>query len=84
MKKPDFNLQIHLSLGLLILCFILANITKIAWIHNLGWVIYGLFFIINPVWPKSWDWKDHDKLRLGCRIAGALCILVALITRFGV
>lgn len=84
MKKLNFSQQMHISLGILILCFILASITKIAWLHNLGWIIYGLFCIINPVWPKAWDWKDHSKLRLGCRIAGVLCIVVALITRFGV
>ena len=84
MKNLSFYWQIRISLGLLLLCFVLATVTKIAWLHNLGWIIYGLFFIINPVWPKSWDWQDHRKLRLGCRIAGVLCITVALITRFGV
>ena len=80
MKKLDFKWQIRISLGLLILCFVLATATKIAWLHNLGWIIYGLMFILNPVWPKAWDWQDHDKLRLGC----LLCIVIALITRFGV
>ena len=84
MKKLDFATQIKLSLIILVLCFILASVTKIAWLHNLGWVIYGLFFIIHPCWPKAWDWQDHNKLRLGCRAAGVLCIVVALITRFGV
>ena len=84
MKKLDFKLQIRISLGLLILCFVLATVTKIAWLHNLGWIIYGLFFILNPVWPKAWDWQDHDKLQLGCRAAGVLCMVAALITRFGV
>lgn len=84
MKKLDFKWQIRISLGLLLLCFVLATATKIAWLHKLGWIIYGLMFILNPVWPKAWDWYDHDKLRLGCRIAGVLCIVWALITRFGV
>ena len=84
MKKLDFKWQMRISLGLLLLCFVLATMTKIAWLHNLGWIIYGLFCIIHPVWPKAWDWQDHDKLRLGCRAAGVLCIVIALITRFGV
>ena len=84
MKKLDFRLQIRISLIILVLCFILATVTKISWLHNLGWVIYGLFFIIHPVWPKAWDWQGHDKLRLGCRAASVFCIVVALITRYGV
>ena len=84
MNKLSFYWQIRISLGLLILCFVLATVTRTAWLHNLGWIIYGLFFIINPVWPKAWDWHEPKKLRLGCRIAGALCIFIALITRFGV
>ena len=84
MKKLDFRNQMRLCLVLLFLCFVLATVTKIAWLHNLGWIIYGLFFIINPVWPKSWEWNDTKKLRLGCRAAGVFCIVIALITRFGV
>ena len=84
MKKLDFVWQMRISLGLMVLFFVLATVTKISWLHNLAWIIYGLFFIIHPVWPKAWDWQDHGKLRLGCRIAGVLCIIIALITRFGV
>lgn len=84
MCKLTFKLQMYISLGILICSFILATCTKQSLFNNVGWVIYGLFFIVNPVWPKSWDWKDHSKLRLGCRIAGVLAILVGLLTRFGV
>ena len=45
-------------------------------------MIAGLFFVINPVWPKMWDWKDHKYLRLGSRIGGILAIVIGLITRF--
>ena len=69
---------------MLFLCFILATWTKIRYFHNLAWILYGIIWIIHPTWPKSWDWKDHDKLRLGCRIAGVIAIIVGLITRFGV
>ena len=43
-----------------------------------------LLFLVHPVWPRSWDYADLDKLRLGCRIGGGLMILAALVTRFGV
>jgi len=84
MNKLTFTTQMRLSIGILICSFVLATFTRQGLFNNLGWIIYGLFFIINPVWPKTWDWKDHSKLRLGCRIAGALAIMVGLLTRFGV
>ena len=52
MKRLTFKRQIWLSLGIAVLCFITATITKLSFIHNLGWIIYGLFFIIHPVWPE--------------------------------
>lgn len=84
MKKPTFHVQIRLSLGIGLLCYILASVVKQGLFMNAAWIIYGLFWIINPVWPQSWDWKDHSKLKLGTRIAGILAIIIGLITRFGV
>lgn len=82
MRKLTFKAQIRVSLVILIFCLILSNLTKQGIFDNIGWITYGLFFIINPVWPDSWDWQDHSKLRLGCRIAGVLAIMVGLLTRF--
>ncbi len=84
MRKLTFKMQMYISLGILICSFILATCTKQGLFSNAGWIIYGLFCIIHPVWPDAWDWKDYDKLRLGCRIAGVLSIMVGLLTRFGV
>jgi len=84
MCKLTFKVQIRVSLAILICSFVLASFTKQGLFNNFGWIAYGLFFIINPVWPESWDWKDHNRLRLGCRIAGVLAILVGLLTRFSV
>ena len=83
MKKLTFKTQIRICMGILILSFILAHITKQGVFTNIAWIVYGLFFIINPVWPAMWDHADHKKLTLGCRIGGALMILVGLFTRFG-
>jgi len=84
MKRLTFHVQIRLTIGLYFLCFILAHVFKQGWLTNVGWIIYGLFFIINPVWPQSWDWRDHNVLRRSIRIAGVLAIIIGLITRFGV
>lgn len=84
MKNLTFHVQIRLTLGIYFLCFILAHILKLGWLTNVGWIVYGLFFTLNPVWPQSWNWRDHKQLRLGSRIAGVLAIIIGLISRFGV
>lgn len=84
MKKLTFKTQIRICMSILVLSFVVAHITKRGVFTNIAWIIYGLFFIINPVWPQAWDWQDHKKLTLGCRIGGTLVILLGLITRFGV
>lgn len=84
MKKLTFKRQICLALGIMILCFIIATATKLSFIHNLGWIIYGLSFIIHPVWPESLAYADPKKMIRYCRIAGIIVIAIALITRFGV
>ena len=84
MKFTAFEKQLWLGLGVMILCFFLAEKLEAGFIHNIGWIFYGLLFLIHPVWPLSWDYKDYGKLRLGCRSAGVLAIVIGLITRFGV
>lgn len=83
MKKLSFSTQIALCIGVQVFCFILATITKLGIFSNIAFIIWGLFFIINPVWPKMVDYADHDKLKLGLRIGGVLIIILGLITRFG-
>lgn len=84
MKKLSFSAQIKICIGIQVFCFILATITKYGVFSNVAFVIFGLFFTINPVWPKMWDYADHDKLRLGSRIGGILIVILGVLTRFGV
>ena len=87
-RKEGFHEKTYLSCadsdfhGNFLLCFVIAHVTKCGIFTNLGWMIAGLFFVINPVWPKMWDRKDHRYLKLGSRIGGILAIVIGLITRF--
>lgn len=65
MKNWTFGQQFAVLLGIAVVCSILSFVTRIGWFHNLGWLLYGLLFLVHPVWPRSWDYADHDKLRLG-------------------
>ena len=49
MKKLTFKTQFRICMGVLILSFVLAHITKQGVFTNIAWIVYGLFFIINPI-----------------------------------
>lgn len=82
MKKLTFQTQFRLLVIFFILCFIACTITKQGIFNNIAWIVYGAAFLINPVWPAAWDYADHQKLTLGCRVGGILAIVIGLITRF--
>ena len=84
MKKLTYKAQMLTLIVIHALLILLSEITKVSLFNNAAWIIWGLFFIINPVWPKAWEHSNHDKMRLGCRIGGVLAIVFGLITRFGV
>lgn len=66
-----------------VILVILANILAFAFhrglFTNIAWIICGLLWIVHPVYPEQMDAK---KGRLASRLAGAVCILIGLVTRF--
>ena len=85
MKQLSFKTQIYISLAILICVFVLGQFFRMGIFHNIGWVIIGLLFFINPVWPKAVDWRSHDELKKGIRIGSVLVIIVyGFLVRYGV
>ncbi len=85
MKQIRFKTQGYISLAILVCAFFLEQVFKMGVFHNAAWIMIGLFFVINPVWPKMWDWQDHDKLKKGIRIGSVLVIIIfGFMTRYGV
>lgn len=76
LKQISFRTQGYISLAILICVFFLKQIFKMGVFHNIAWILIGLLFVVNPVWPKAVDWRDHDELRKGIRIGGVLVIIV--------
>lgn len=54
MKNWTFGQQFAVLLVVLVVCNVLSFVTRIGWFHNLGWLLYGLLFLVHPVWPRSW------------------------------
>lgn len=85
MTRMSFKTQSYISLAIVACAFLLAQFFKIGIFHNIGWILSGLLFVINPVWPKSADWQNHDDLRKGIRIGGAAVIVVfGFLIRYGI
>ena len=84
MKRVTFSFQVFSGIVLLGICFVLGQLTHNGLFLNGAWILYGVAFLIHPVWPESWAYADPVKMRRGARIGGCLCILVGLLTRFGV
>ena len=76
MKRLSFKTQIYISLAIIICVFAFEQFFKMGILHNIGWIIIGLLFMINPVWPKAVVWRNHDELKKGIRIGSVLVIIV--------
>ena len=79
-----FQRQLGLGIGGMVVCMVLAQLFQNGLFHNAAWILYGLGLVVHPVWPESWSWRGPAQLRRAARIAGAICIGVGLMTRFGV
>lgn len=85
MKQLSFKTQVYISLAIVACAFLCGQIFKTGVFHNIGWILVGLLFVINPVWPKAVDWRNHDELSKGIRIGGVLVIIVyGFLIRYGV
>ena len=85
MKQLSFKTQGYISLAIMACAFLLGQIFKMGVFHNIGFILVGLLFVVNPVWPPIWDWQDHEKLKKGIRIGSIIAVIVfGFWTRYGV
>ena len=81
MKLLTYGRQMVLGLVFLTLGHVLSWITDWSYFENLGWIAYGLLFLLHPVWLESAARSPHIKAYV--RIAGALVILIGCFLRVG-
>ena len=80
MDKLTFERQMIAGVAFLLLMQVCAYVFRRGIFINIGWVMYGLAFILHPVCPqKSAGVKNA---RLWVRIGGLVCLLVGALTRF--
>ena len=81
MRKNTFKRQVFIGLILIAVGNILALILHEGLCANIAWVLYGIVLIINPVYPERYS-NDAKKAKWGIRIAGIICVLVGVLTRY--
>ncbi len=78
MKKITFDIQCLIILILLGLAHLAAYFTKMEFLTNAAWIIGGMMFLLNPVWPASWGQSSSKRKKLESRIAGVLLIVMGI------
>ena len=79
-NQPDlFRRRLGIGIILLAGASMIGMLTKIGIFYNLAWIIYGLSFIIRPVYPANLQGVKNAELWV--RVAGGVCILIGLLVR---
>lgn len=81
MEHLTFKKQVYLGIVLIVIGNLLSFILHQGLFANIAWILYGLLFIFHPVYPVRYS-TDTQKAKLGARLAGILCILIGVLTRF--
>ena len=79
--KITFKQQVFIGIILIIAGNVLALILHKGLFANIAWILYGLILILNPVYPEKYS-NDEKRAELGSRIAGIICILAGILTRY--
>ena len=85
MKQWTFGKQIGMGMILLFASGCLAAVLYNNIFLNLAWILYGLLFVIHPVYPEPAKFRySEEGAQKIARMAGLICIAIGLITEFGV
>ena len=80
MKKLTYERQLFIGIIILFIMFICSAIFKNGLFSNIGWVIDGLLFVVNPVCPAKSEGVKN--IHLWVRLAGIIVIIIGITTHF--
>ena len=81
MKHLTYSKQMLIGILGLGVGHLLSWFTDISAFINLGWIFYGILFVVHPVWLENADRNPHIKQYV--RIAGVVVILLGLTIHTG-
>ena len=77
--KWNYKIQLIVTVGLVLVCGLLAGILNIWFLRPIGRFLAGLLWVVNPVLPE--DVENTKGIRTVVRICGVLLILYSLFGR---
>lgn len=81
MNKITFKHQVFIGIILIVVGNVIALILHKGVLANIAWILYGLVLILHPIYPERYS-NDVKSAKLGSRIAGIICILVGILTKY--
>ena len=83
MKKFPFKQQIITTAIVLLGTFLLSILLKQGIFFNLGWIVSGLMFVVNPVYPDLSVNANLDNIEKSIRVVGIVLVAIGLSGFFG-
>ena len=80
MSKISLKNQLIFGFIIVIVANTLGFVTKLGIFCNIGWILYGLLFLINPVCSEK-D-KNVKHIKLYVRLIGLFIIILSFFIRF--
>lgn len=83
MVKFTFKQQIITTAIVLLGTFLLSILLKQGIFFNLGWIVSGLMFVVNPVYPDLSVNANLDNIEKSIRVVGIVLVAIGLSGFFG-
>ena len=83
MIKFTFKQQIITTAIVLLGTFLLSILLKQGIFFNLGWIVSGLMFVVNPVYPDLSVNANLDNIEKSVRVVGIVLVAIGLSGFFG-
>ena len=83
MIKFTFTQQIITTAIVLLGTFLLSILLKQGIFFNLGWIVSGLMFVVNPVYPDLSVNANLDNIEKSIRVVGIVLVAIGLSGFFG-
>lgn len=83
MIKFTFKQQIITTAIVLLGTFLLSILLKQGIFFNLGWIVSGLMFVVNPVYPDLSVNANLDNIEKSIRVVGIVLAAIGLSGFFG-
>lgn len=83
MIKFTFKQQIITTAIVLLGTFLVSILLKQGIFFNLGWIVSGLMFVVNPVYPDLSVNANVDNIEKSIRVVGIVLVAIGLSGFFG-